>query len=748
MIFNKFKIKTKLILSFAFVILFMAVISAFGIVQIYKIEEHSSNVYRQDLIPLETLEALKADFVQLRILVNMTYANTLLTDETIIKEGIKATEEQYAKLRESGDKHLARLNEAYYEDSASNTTKEILKRIYDEFWPNVQAVNEAALAGDIQAMYEARIRTTAVADEINAELNVWFAEKMTQAGVSSEYIAETSKAAMAVLFVVGMVAMIISFICAIFISRNILRPIIRLRKATNDIAKGNFETELIVNSKDEIADLTCDLVVVQKVMKGITSNLAKMSEEIVGGDIDASIDCSELEGVFLETADGINGMARAFVDDMLVFLAGLKEVSNGDFEATVPKLPGKKAVMNNTFDAVSENLKAVSCQINNMVNAAMRGDLSRRVNANEYEGSWYEIMNSLNLLMDAVASPIRETQEVLENVAQGNFERNVGGDYQGEFLRIKDSINIMVRNIASYIEEISRILAGLANNDLDSGIQRQYVGKFSDIKDALNNIITKFNQIISDIAAAAEQVTAGARQISESSMMLASGAAEQAAAVEELSATVQVINENTTQNADNARRAETLSNKSRDNAMAGDSDMHNMLVSMESIKESSNNIAKIIKVIDEIAFQTNLLALNAAVEAARAGEYGKGFAVVAEEVRNLAGRSQNAAKETAELIEESIRRVDEGATKASLTARALQTIVSDVSKTADIVTDISDSSEEQAAGISQVTEGLYQITEVVQNNSATSEESAAASQELLSQAEMLRELVSKFKLKR
>jgi methyl-accepting chemotaxis protein len=335
----------------------------------------------------------------------------------------------------------------------------------------------------------------------------------------------------------------------------------------------------------------------------------------------------------------------------------------------------------------------------------------------------------------------------MRRVSEGNFDAKINGDYKGDFLSLKDSVNLTVTNIASYIDEISSVLQSLSGNDLNVEIRREYVGGFSRIKDDLNNIVNTFNDVLGNMSSAASQVAAGSKSISESSMTMAQGASEQASAIEELTSTVSAINESTGRNAENAKTAENLSIHSKGNAAKGDEDIKNMLVSMDVIKQSSDKINKIIKVIDDIAFQTNLLALNAAVEAARAGEYGKGFAVVAEEVRSLAGRSQNAARETAVLIEESNNNVSKGTETALQTAAALRKIIDDINEISSIITNISESSREQAEATGQVMLGLSQITEVVQNNTSTSEESASASEELSGQSELLHNMVKVFNLK-
>lgn len=306
----------------------------------------------------------------------------------------------------------------------------------------------------------------------------------------------------------------------------------------------------------------------------------------------------------------------------------------------------------------------------------------------------------------------------------------------------------IARLISKPINQIVEVAGKAADGDLDVELSVQTKDEIGQLAAAFNHMTHNINEVMLNISASADQVASGSTQVSETGMVLSQGATEQASTIEELTASLEEISSQTTLNAENAETANKLATDARKDAVIGNDQMKEMLNAMHEINDSSNNISKIIKVIDEIAFQTNILALNAAVEAARAGQHGKGFAVVAEEVRNLAARSANAAKETTDMIEGSMRKVEDGTKIANETANALNQIVEVVTEVTDLVSQIARASHEQAIGISQITEGVTQVSQVTQTNSATSEESAAASEELSSQAEMLKEQVQRFNLKR
>jgi methyl-accepting chemotaxis protein len=302
-----------------------------------------------------------------------------------------------------------------------------------------------------------------------------------------------------------------------------------------------------------------------------------------------------------------------------------------------------------------------------------------------------------------------------------------------------------VAKFMNHITEVSKALATVADGDLT--VELTPLSDADVMGISLQEMTANLNSMFNEIKTATSQVSTGSSQIADGAQALAQGSTEQAATVQELSATISEIAKKTQDNAVMAGDAANLANSIMVNAEKGSRQMDEMITAVNEINQASQSISQVIKTIDNIAFQTNILALNASVEAARAGQHGKGFAVVAEEVRNLATKSAEAAKDTGDLIANSVDKATLGARIASDTAASLTEIVSGITESSAIVSRIAASSDEQNYGIRQINDGIEQVTQVVQQNSATAEQSAASSQELSSQSSMLNELIGQFRLR-
>ena len=355
------------------------------------------------------------------------------------------------------------------------------------------------------------------------------------------------------------------------------------------------------------------------------------------------------------------------------------------------------------FEAMRQAIRAVLGEMQQVIAQVRAGQAGSRADAKRFEGAYGELLGGLNGMMDVINVPLQEVMDSLNRMAQRDLSARMLKEYQGDFDRLKQTFNTAASNL---------------------------------------------DEALAQVSAGADQVAAASTQITSASQSLAQGASEQASSLEEVSSSLQELSSMTRQNAASAKEADGLAEAARQSAEQGVRSMEQLAEAVTKIRQSSEQTAKIVKTIDEIAFQTNLLALNAAVEAARAGDAGKGFAVVAEEVRSLAQRSAEAAKTTAELIEGSVANVTEGSTRTEEVAQRLTDIQGRIVKVREVGAEIAAAAAQQTSGIEQITQAMEEMNQVTQSNAANSEESASTAEELSSQAAMLSSMVGEFTLSR
>ena len=518
-----------------------------------------------------------------------------------------------------------------------------------------------------------------------------------------------------------------------------------------------------------------------------------LREAAIEGKLDTRGDAAKFGGDYGKIVQGVNETLDAVIGPLNVAAEYVDRISKGDIpEPITDEYKGDFNEIKNNLNQCIEAINGLTAEAGMLREAAIEGKLDTRGDAKKFGGDFGKIVQGVNETLDAVIGPLNVAAEYVDRISKGDIPEAITDEYKGDFNEIKNNLNQcidainglvaeagMLREAAiegkldtrgdaakfggDYgkivqgvnetlgaivipINEAMQVLAKVADRDLTKQVVGDYKGQLMDFKENINEAVKNLHEALSQAAIASDQVGSGSGQVASSSQQLAEGSAEQASSLEETSSSLEEMSSMTKQNADNANQANTLMQEANQVIGRANESMGELTTSMDEISKASEETSKIIKTIDEIAFQTNLLALNAAVEAARAGEAGAGFAVVADEVRNLAMRAADAAKNTAGLIEGTVKKVGAGAEIVTKTNEAFTEVATAASKVGEFVGEIAAASQEQTQGIEQVNKAIAEMDKVTQTNAANAEESASASEEMSSQAQELNSLLAEFKL--
>jgi len=527
-----------------------------------------------------------------------------------------------------------------------------------------------------------------------------------------------------------------------FINKNVVKAIDETRRTMLTVSEGGYLEDIPVEDDGETGELTRSVKMLA-VKLGFEVNDAKENAKS-SQRIKVALD-NVSSNVMLADNTGNIIYANTAVIEMM-------SKAESDIQTQLPDFEAQKIVGSN-FDIFHENpehqrrmLEGLKTTFNGKIKVGPRTfSLIANPVVDEHGGRLGTVVEwgDITAQLKAEAS----IADLIEKASRGDLQERLDTEqYSGFMKRVSTGVNQMLDAVVEPIQEVKRVLESIAEGDLTQKMDGEFHGEFSELNSALNSSTQNLTNMVSEIRGAGSNITTGSSEISTGNATLSERTESQAASLEETAASMEEMTSTVKQNAENAQEARKLASEAQGLAEKGGDISKKVEASMGDISASSRKIAEIISVIDEIAFQTNLLALNAAVEAARAGEQGRGFAVVASEVRSLAQRSAGAAKEIKELINDSVKKVEEGGGFVDESGKALIEIMDSIKNVTEIVSEIAAASKEQASGIEQVNVAVTQMDEGTQQNAALVEQVAAASTSMEEQAAQLQHLVSAFSI--
>ena len=492
------------------------------------------------------------------------------------------------------------------------------------------------------------------------------------------------------------------------------------------------------------------------IIKNNLNNMVKMMSDLLAqtdiiiqgaadGQLDKRANADMFVGGWNQLVKGVNQAITNIVDPMNVTADYVDKVAKGIIPPTITtEYKGQYNVIKGNLNNMVAMMTELLSETDALVKAAIGGQLSTRAEATKFVGGWFQLVDGVNKTLDSVIGPLNVAADYVARIGKGEVPPKITDKYNGDFNTLKDNINSCIDGLQGLVEA-NNVIQLMAQNDFTSAVKGNYQGIFAELGKAINESITQMRDALLQVQEGALAIATASGEIAMGNQDLSSRTEEQAANLEETASGLEQITSNVNQTADNAQSANQEAVKARQVAQDGGTAVTQVIAAMESINESSAKINEIIGVVDEIAFQTNLLALNAAVEAARAGEQGRGFAVVAAEVRNLAKRSADAAKEIKVLIRESVAKSMDGSKVAAHAGETIQEVVVNVQRVTALVGEIANATQEQSTGLIELNKAVVQMDEVTQQNAALVEEAAAAAETLDGQAHTLAEVVSRFK---